>query len=161
MCLEQVYLFISASKKVVGCLVAERINSAYRIVPHGQKGSKSVDTQCITPRVSDFGRGSGELSALSGVELRQEKTKPCKQLLWGGWKFTREVVNRKKTQNENPQELARSIMCSKTGVPAVCGVRGIWVSRSERRKGVASHLLDSMRLVLASSRPVLQLCVRC
>lgn len=145
MCLEQVYLFISASKKIVGCVVAERINSAFPIVPHDREDSKSLDTQRVTPKLSNFRKESGELPALSGVELSQERPKPSKQLLWGGWKFSREVVNRKKSQNDYPHVLARAIMCSKAGVPAVCGVRGIWVSRSERRKGVASHLLDAMR----------------
>ncbi|KAG0584690.1 hypothetical protein KC19_3G228300 [Ceratodon purpureus] len=144
----KVYLFISASKKIVGCLVAERINAGFPIVPHGLKDPISADTHYLTPRVSGLGKKSEDQESASPktrTELREDTKKPCKQLLWGGWKFTREVVNRKKTQNDNTQELARAIMCSKTGVPAVCGVRGIWVSRSERRKGIASHLLDAMR----------------
>lgn len=36
-------------------------------------------------------------------------------------------------------------MRSKVPVPAVCGVRCMWVSQAERRKGVATHLVDAMR----------------
>lgn len=133
------YLFISASKKIVGCVVAERIESAFPIVPHDQGDSKAVVTQ---------GRTSSNLDSPSNrLKLSVAKPKSSTQLLWGGWKFTREVVNRKKSRNDGQQDLGRAILCSKEGVPAVCGVRGIWVSRSERRKGVASHLLDAMRLV--------------
>lgn len=135
------YLFISASKKIVGCVIAERISSAFPIVPHESKDSKPLDT-LLQFSVS---RGHSEESPISEAKTRDEKSKPCKQLLWGGWKFNREVVNRKKVPNDNVQELGRAIMCSKTEVPAVCGVRGIWVSRTERRKGIASHLLDAMR----------------
>lgn len=130
--LEQVYLYISASKKIVGCVVAERIECAFPIVPHEHDDSKALATQCRTS------------SKLDSPQVK-DKPKSSTQLLWGGWKFTREVVNRKK--NDNQQELGRSILCSKTEIPAVCGVRGIWVSRSERRKGVASYLLDAMRYV--------------
>lgn len=129
------YLFISASKKIVGCVVAERIESAFPIVPSDQGDSK---VHCDL------------VSSANRLKLSEKKSKSSTQLLWGGWKFNREVVNRKKARNDNQQDLGRAILCSKSGVPAVCGVRGIWVSRSERRKGVASHLLDAMRLVVSS-----------
>jgi hypothetical protein len=47
--------------------------------------------------------------------------------------------------------MGRVVLCSKTAVPAVCGVRGIWVSCSERRKGIASQLLDAMRCYIKPS----------
>jgi len=37
------------------------------------------------------------------------------------------------------------VRCSKVSQPAVCGVSRIWVHSSERRKGVASKLLDAVR----------------
>jgi hypothetical protein len=53
--------------------------------------------------------------------------------------------------------MGRVVLCSKTAVPAVCGVRGIWVSCSERRKGIASQLLDAMRCYTKPSSS--QLCI--
>lgn len=124
----KVYLFISASKKIVGCLVAERIESAYSIVPRDQEDKVECKSDSSPNRLNPS----------------KEKPKTSAQLFWGGWKFKREV-NRKKSRNDNDQDLGRAVLCSKTELPAVCGVRGIWVSLSERRKGVASHLLDAMR----------------
>lgn len=224
------YLFISGSKKIVGCIVAEQITCAFPIVP-----SKNEDTNLRQPSVSECQRTSSSsvddpcrqgleeipaserfyrksiesranrnhtypsqnselvsitsslketvitqlvpksASSLLNTDLKvvpsvlsqpddlsakydtfsnssstlvhtiRERLKPSTRLNFGDWKFTREVVTRKKKHNSDHGDLGRAILCSKMGVPAVCGVRGIWVSRSERRKGVATHLLDAMR----------------
>ncbi|KAG2319477.1 hypothetical protein Bca52824_012690 [Brassica carinata] len=39
----------------------------------------------------------------------------------------------------------RAIVCEEEAKPAVCGVRAIWVSPSNRRKGLATQLLDTAR----------------
>lgn len=40
------------------------------------------------------------------------------------------------------------VRCSKVPQPAVCGVSRIWVHSNERRKGVASKLLDVVRFLI-------------
>lgn len=214
------YLFISGSKKIVGCIVAEQITCAFPIVP-----SRNEDTILLQPSAPEcqgleeipaserFYRKSIESranrhqthpsqnpelasitsslretvitqlvpksassllntdlkvvpsvlsqpnhlpvkydtfsdSSSSLVHTNRERLNPSTRLNFGDWKFTREVVTRKKNHNSDHSNLGRAILCSKTGVPAVCGVRGIWVSRSERRKGVATHLLDAMRYAI-------------
>ncbi|CAK9872661.1 unnamed protein product [Sphagnum jensenii] len=117
----KVYLFISASKKIVGCILCERISNAFPI--------------------SAISEGGTELGV--GKSVRENKTSSSK-LTFGNWKFTREV-HKKQRRVADQQGMGRVVLCSKTAVPAVCGVRGIWVSCSERRKGIASQLLDAMR----------------
>jgi len=38
-----------------------------------------------------------------------------------------------------------TIRCGKVAVPALCGISRIWVFPSNRRKGVASKLMDAVR----------------
>ncbi|KAL2651121.1 hypothetical protein R1flu_019249 [Riccia fluitans] len=66
-------------------------------------------------------------------------------LVFGNVKLIREVISRKRSRQEHDEELGNAIMYNSTPIPAICGVRVIWVSDSERGKGVASHLLDAMR----------------
>ncbi|KAH8944196.1 hypothetical protein BDL97_13G096100 [Sphagnum fallax] len=111
----KVYLFISASKKIVGCILCEPIKCAFPIVTsHWQNA--------VHP------------------------SQPC------AWDMSQRLVPALDVAvDTNPGELKDQedfggvVLCSKVAVPAVCGVRGIWVSCSERRKGIASHLLDAMR----------------
>jgi N-acetyltransferase len=39
----------------------------------------------------------------------------------------------------------RVIICENEPVAAVCGIRAIWVTPSNRRKHIASQLLDAVR----------------
>ncbi|PNY03000.1 N-acetyltransferase ESCO2-like protein, partial [Trifolium pratense] len=90
-CPEQVYLFVSL-QRIVGCVVAEPINEAFRIV------SCSV--------VED--------------SARKREKKPCPTTL-------------------------QAIFCESNPVAAVCGIRAIWVTPSNRRKHIASQILDAVR----------------
>lgn len=103
--------------------------------------------------VSEAAEDEGNLSAASvsrkiGVqdEDSQERRKNRNNVMvFGNIKFSRETAPRKRPSKERTQDLGSAILCTKTPVPAVCGVRVIWVSHSERRKGIATHLLDTMR----------------
>ncbi|BBM98757.1 N-acetyltransferase [Marchantia polymorpha subsp. ruderalis] len=95
------------------------------------------------------GRESDDISAKKSVQK-----KPCVQVRsganvlqqFGNVKLCREVLPRKRSRQEHAQELGSSaIVYNTTPFSAVCGARVIWVSKSERRKGIASHLLDAMR----------------
>ncbi|KAK1357617.1 hypothetical protein POM88_050873 [Heracleum sosnowskyi] len=41
--------------------------------------------------------------------------------------------------------LIGAILCEKEAVPAVCGIRAIWVSPANRRKQIATHFLNATR----------------
>jgi N-acetyltransferase len=113
----QVYLFVSL-QRIVGCVVAEPINEAFRIV------SCSV--------VEDSARKS------------EKKPSPT-TLQFGDIVFQREVE--KKAVNVSNSEVmdSRAIFCESNPVAAVCGIRAIWVTPSNRRKHIASQLLDAVR----------------
>ena len=118
---QQVYLFVS-SGRVTGCLVAEPIEKAYRIVS-SSTGKKSQDQN---------GKGGRENSVV---------------LQFGEVSFQREIV--RKNNSAKGKEMCDSvtgeILCEKEAVPASCGIRAIWVTPSNRRKHIASHLLDAVR----------------
>ncbi|CAH1441819.1 unnamed protein product [Lactuca virosa] len=46
--------------------------------------------------------------------------------------------------------LLGAIICEKDSIPAVCGIRAIWVTPSNRRKHIATHLLESIRKSFSS-----------
>ncbi|KAK2986611.1 hypothetical protein RJ640_004367 [Escallonia rubra] len=119
----KVYLYIS-SQRVSGCLVAEPIDKGYRIL------SSSADG-----RNDDISTKKARLSATT--------------LQFGGMSFQREITKRNRSEKhiEVPNG---AILCEKEAVPALCGIRAIWVSPSNRRKHIATHLLDAARKSLCT-----------
>ncbi|GKV29770.1 hypothetical protein SLEP1_g38668 [Rubroshorea leprosula] len=116
----KVYFFVS-SHRIAGCLVAEPIKEAFKVV------SCSVSERH------------------HGVEAKKRSNSTTIQ--FGNIILQREVVKRAPA---NCSELTDAkncgaIVCEEDAVPAVCGVRAIWVTPSNRRKGIATHLLDAMR----------------
>ncbi|GAB4832832.1 hypothetical protein Ancab_006847 [Ancistrocladus abbreviatus] len=118
----KVYLFISV-QRIAGCVVAEPIDSAHRIIADSlEKGSDRTITQ--------------------------EATSKSTELQFGGVCFQREVVRRVHPNSslESTQlNLGGAIFFEEETIPAVCGIRAIWVSPSNRRKGIATYLLDAVR----------------
>ncbi|KAM1735597.1 hypothetical protein ACFX12_014052 [Malus domestica] len=114
----KVYLYI-LSQRVAGCLVAEPIKEAHKVPSCAVDGSSDGTTT-----------HEAKLSTLQFGDIR----------------FQREV--RKKAHfapealNEN---LNGALFCEREAVPAVCGVRAIWVTPSNRRKHIATRLLDTLR----------------
>ncbi|KAL5545726.1 hypothetical protein UlMin_005413 [Ulmus minor] len=117
----KVFLFIS-SHRVAGCLVAEPIEKAFKIFLSSVDGS-SHDTNA-----------------------NEKRTKPT-TLQFGDIRFRREVVKRTHVSNTEPLDgnPRGAIFCEEEAVPAVCGIRAIWVSPANRRKHVATQLLDAVR----------------
>lgn len=116
------FLFIS-SQRVVGCLVAEPIQKAFRVF------SKSVGGGCDL------------------TKTKKEKARPTR-LQFGDINFQREVVKRAPSVSKTgvlDDNLNGAIFCGKEAVPAVCGIRAIWVSPANRRKHIATQLLDAVR----------------
>ncbi|KAL8140739.1 hypothetical protein V2J09_006760 [Rumex salicifolius] len=116
----KVYLFIS-SRRVVGCLVAEEIERGYRLVTDSADHTSEI------------------------ISKNDSKTKST-VLPFGGVNFHREVNKRASSMRNSLEEVSiGSIVCEEEALPACCGVRAIWVSPSNRRKHVASYLLDAAR----------------
>ncbi|KAL4599475.1 hypothetical protein ACB092_11G129900 [Castanea dentata] len=120
----KVYLFIS-SQRIVGCLLAEPIKQAFKVC------------SCLLNGGSE-GTSAKEVARQSSTSLQ-----------FGDISFKREV--KKRTCSVNSSEvldgnLYGAIICENEGVPAVCGIRAIWVTPSNRRKHIASQLLDAVRM---------------
>ncbi|KAH0894831.1 hypothetical protein HID58_057260 [Brassica napus] len=110
----QVYLFVS-SQRISGCLVAEPIKEAFKIIA-------PLDDKRL---------------------LKKERSSPSTTIHFGDIVLQREVSKRCPESDDRLDN--RAIVCEEEAKPAVCGVRAIWVSPSNRRKGLATQLLDTAR----------------
>ncbi|XP_028784945.1 protein CHROMOSOME TRANSMISSION FIDELITY 7 [Neltuma alba] len=118
----KVYLFIS-QQRIVGCLVAEPIKEAFKVISCSVAGS------------SDGSR-------------KKETNSFSTTLHFGDVIFRREVEKRTSSVTESAELYTThggAIFCDDKAVTAVCGIRAIWVTSSNRRKGVATQLLDAVR----------------
>ncbi|GFZ08930.1 protein CTF7 [Actinidia rufa] len=116
------YLFID-SQRIAGCLVAEPVKKAYKVL------STSLDERAEDMTIKD---------------ARPNST----TLRFGEVIFRREVIRRAPSITNSEaleSNLNGAIFCEEEGVPAVCGIRAIWVTPCNRRKRIASHLLDAAR----------------
>ncbi|KAF5737407.1 protein CHROMOSOME TRANSMISSION FIDELITY 7 [Tripterygium wilfordii] len=115
------YLYIS-SHRVAGCVVAEPIKEAFQIL------SSSVD-------VSSNG-GIPKKTRLNSTTLQ-----------FGGVILQREAIKRAPASIclEMGGNHTGVIACKKEPKAAVCGIRAIWVTPSNRRKHIATQLLDAVR----------------
>ncbi|KAL3627681.1 hypothetical protein CASFOL_029044 [Castilleja foliolosa] len=114
----KVYIFIS-SQRISGCLVAEPIKKAYKIL----SGSKS------------------EICDVSAMKNLKTPT----ALQFGGVSLQREIIKRDVVKTPEEASFDGVILCKDEAVPAVCGIRAIWVPPCNRRKRIASILLDATR----------------
>ncbi|XP_047338131.1 protein CHROMOSOME TRANSMISSION FIDELITY 7 [Impatiens glandulifera] len=121
----KVYLFIT-SQRIAGCLIAETITKAHRLI------SSSVNKR---PK---------------NIVMKKAQNRPT-ELQFGKVCFQRQVVKRSSVTNsgktgDEEEFFKGAICCEEESVPAVCGIRAIWVSLSNRRKHIATHLLDAARI---------------
>ncbi|KAJ7964028.1 protein CHROMOSOME TRANSMISSION FIDELITY 7 [Quillaja saponaria] len=118
----KVYLFISF-QRIVGCLVAEPIKEAFKVI------SSSVVVNSDVTKTKDARSRSAILQ-------------------FGGISFQREFNKREPLVNGSDLldgDLKGPISCENKAVDAVCGIRAIWVTPSNRRKHIANQLLDAIR----------------
>ena len=109
------------STRIVGCLVAEPITKAHKVL------------SCAVNQIS------------SSASATPNKTK-LTSLQFGEVKFHREVIRKAPSAPEPLNEyFTGAIVCEKEAVPAVCGIRAIWVTPANRRKHIATQLLDALR----------------
>ncbi|KAL0309450.1 UNVERIFIED_CONTAM: protein CHROMOSOME TRANSMISSION FIDELITY 7 [Sesamum radiatum] len=117
----KVYLLIS-SGRISGCLVAEPIKKAYRILLN------SVGQIC-------------------DVSAKEEKRRKSATLQFGGVSLQREIIRREFVKSPEKGSHDGVILCEDKAVPAVCGIRAIWEeflhrldSRSYRVSIFSTHL---------------------
>ncbi|KAM3368379.1 hypothetical protein ACQJBY_016739 [Aegilops geniculata] len=119
----KVYLFVSAGR-IAGCLVAEPIKAAHKVIP-----SSASENRSNLP------------------DNKTESAQANHTLEFGKISFKREVLRRHNHPDKNKEECQGpgAIVCEEEAVPALCGFRAIWVVPSRRRKGIASQLVDAAR----------------
>lgn len=114
-------MFVSL-QRIVGCLVAEPIKEAFQVV------------SCSAAGNSD------------SAQKKEKETKSCSTTLqFGNIVFQREIEKRSVDVSDSNEMDGRAIVCESKPVAAVCGIRAIWVTPSNRRKHIASQLLDAVR----------------
>ncbi|XP_042058859.1 protein CHROMOSOME TRANSMISSION FIDELITY 7-like [Salvia splendens] len=114
----KVYLFISL-QRVCGCLVAEPIVKAYKLL-------------------------SSSLGEKSHFPVK-EKKRTSSTLQFGVVSLQREVIKKERFKHPDEGTHDGMVLCKNEAVPALCGIRAIWVSPSNRRKNIARSLLDAAR----------------
>lgn len=129
--LPQTYLFISR-KRIVGCLVLEPITTAHRIISK----SSSSDSSRSTKLVPESSNANSRKTAKSVLQF-------------GNVTFRRESIKSSSRTAEQNMWDSGGTSYEEEAVPAVCGVRVIWVAPSQRRKRVAKRLLDAARYYLS------------
>ncbi|CAK8574194.1 unnamed protein product [Lathyrus sativus] len=115
----KVYLLVSL-QRIVGCVVVEPIKEAFRVA------------SC-----SDDGHSAS-------ARKREKKLRPT-TLQFGNIVFQREVGKSVVNVSDSETLDSRAFSCESKPVAAVCGIRAIWVTPSNRRKHIASQLLDTVR----------------
>ncbi|XP_055961319.1 protein CHROMOSOME TRANSMISSION FIDELITY 7 isoform X2 [Mercurialis annua] len=118
----KVYLYIS-SQRVAGCLVAEPIKEAFKVLPRAED--------------ERLRSASNKKSKLNATTLR-----------FGEIILQREITKKVSTVdslNELSGNQNGAIICEEDAEPAICGIRAIWVTPSNRRKRIATQLLDAAR----------------
>ncbi|KAF5750582.1 protein CHROMOSOME TRANSMISSION FIDELITY 7 [Tripterygium wilfordii] len=118
----KVYLYIS-SHRIAGCVIAEPIEEAFQILSSPVDGSSNGGIPKKT-------RLNSTTLHFGGVVLQREAMKrvpsaSCPEVLDGNHSGV--------------------IVCQKEPKAAVCGIRAIWVGPSNRRKHIATQLLDAVR----------------
>ncbi|KAG0296817.1 N-acetyltransferase esco2 [Linnemannia gamsii] len=123
----KVFLYISGKKKVVGCVIAERIKEGFEIMTLTAAGSGTVEAS-LKSRTSIATSTATNLSSNSSSS--------------GAAKSTERNVQVQQLDHERG---GAAIFCSKVPQPAICGINRIWVSSQHRRQKIASRMLDAVR----------------
>ncbi|KAF9969053.1 ADP-ribosylation factor GTPase activating protein, ER-Golgi transport, partial [Actinomortierella ambigua] len=132
----KVYLYISGKKKVVGCLVAERIEQAYEVVLDPVAPATAT---AASPQSTAQGSKSSSVSSQSSAASRSLSSIST---------LSSSSSTTSSSSRSVPLSSSRSgsaIFCSTEPRKAVCGINRIWVNASHRRRGVATRMLDAVR----------------
>ncbi|KAL8524588.1 hypothetical protein ACS0TY_014261 [Phlomoides rotata] len=112
------HLFTS-SQRIFGCVVANQLKRQYTLI-----SSTMDEKHNVSP-----------------------KKKKCNSTTFqfGGVTLHREIIRKDIVKHPEEDSHDRMIRCANEALPAVCGIRAIWVTPSNRRKHIASSLLDAAR----------------
>nr|CAD1824669.1 unnamed protein product [Ananas comosus var. bracteatus] len=130
----KVYLFISGHR-VVGCLVAEPIKTAHKVISRSSSCKSS----------NDF---SEKPSTANSTDTNTDSRRRNLTIQFGQFSFKREIIRKGNPLDKTvkiDQWDCGAIFCEEEAVPALCGFRAIWVAPSSRRNGIASQLMDAAR----------------
>ncbi|KAI5648363.1 hypothetical protein M9H77_34368 [Catharanthus roseus] len=120
----KVYLYVS-QRRIVGCLVAEPISEAYRVLRKSE-ASRSLDNAAIAKK----SRLQSSVLQFGSISLRREaKEKSSPQV----------------KMEALTEDFMGAIILEREAVPASCGIRAIWVAPAIRRKHIATRLLATAR----------------
>ncbi|KAI4330419.1 hypothetical protein MLD38_028709 [Melastoma candidum] len=129
----KVYLFVSACR-IVGCLVAEPIKEAFRMISSGE----SVTDNRAKRKEAKARAESYPLQFGNVVLQRELATKDPS-------------FKKRKVLDEQENGV---VLCEEEAVPAICGIRAIWVTPSNSRKQVATRLIDAARISFGANGPL-------
>ncbi|KAH1078733.1 hypothetical protein GYH30_053657 [Glycine max] len=101
---------------------------------------RSIVEQVVKPIEKAFKVVSGSPDSVKKREVRTRST----TLRFGNVIFQREV-EKKVASLSDSERMEGAIFCDSKPTTAACGIRAIWVAPSNRRKGIASKLLDAVR----------------
>ncbi|KAF9566628.1 N-acetyltransferase esco2 [Mortierella alpina] len=129
----KVFLYISGKKKVVGCVIAERIKQGYEILSLSAEGS-----------IPDCDPVSTDAAMAKAKAATSTLTTPATSAM-STRGTTDSTVSSQGHDEGGKEDESSAIFCSVVPQPAICGINRIWVSRHYRRQKIASRMLDAVR----------------
>ncbi|KAF9967574.1 N-acetyltransferase esco2 [Mortierella alpina] len=132
----KVFLYISGKKKVVGCVIAERIRQGYEILSLSD-AQRSIPGCDPTSTDATSAEAKTAISALA--------TSAPSALSKTGTTDSTVASQGHEEKGEAEEDESSAIFCSTVPQPAICGINRIWVSRHYRRQRIASRMLDAVR----------------
>ncbi|CAO3572738.1 unnamed protein product [Mortierella alpina] len=131
----KVFLYISGKKKVVGCVIAERIRQGYEIL--------SLSAEHSIPGCDPTSTDATSLEAKTTLSTLATPAPSATSTI--GTTVASQGRDEKGEAKEEDEVESSAIFCSTVPQPAICGINRIWVSRHYRRQRIASRMLDAVR----------------
>lgn len=127
----KVFMYISGKKKVIGCVVAERIKQGFQLLPTGSSPRPPPINVSTNPKISSSSSPSSILpTPANSYSSSSSPSSPVKRIL---------------AENKDQDTEGSAIFCSTVPEPVICGINRIWVSKLHRRQKIASRLLEAVR----------------
>ena len=151
----KVFLYISGKKKVVGCVIAERIKEGFEIMtlsPGARAGAASLESRSSSATStiplsspSSSQRDTKSLVSTSSPSATKDPVdRSNNNSSRDGNKVNERNIQAPQTYHHD-REGGTAIFCSKVPQPVICGINRIWVSSQHRRQRIASRMLDAVR----------------
>ncbi|KAH7388566.1 hypothetical protein KP509_16G081900 [Ceratopteris richardii] len=128
---------------------------------NGKSLQPSGASNCLAPEVGRSGPGHQKvehsvekcsfhdrgslIDKCNIADLKNVKDAGRETLVFGNVKFRREKLQKQSCQAFQEASAESHTVSMEGPVSAVCGIRGLWVSKPDRRKGIATGLIDAVR----------------